>query len=210
MALVPARENRWTHITSGAAWKCFPTPKLTVRAHCGYRHGAAFCTVISSHPDKIRQAADRPNQRCAAIGAVIGSYRKEFRLDRKPEGSASRGVLYSRQGTYKRKPAWSETKRVSEFVAPRAGLEPATPRLTAECSTIELSGNSVIRPCVAGLVYIAPTRLLWVQEYSNAVHCDSFYTIPLTSSTCAVLGQLRFTAANLSPHVVSSAMRETP
>ena len=27
------------------------------------------------------------------------------------------------------------------FTAPRAGLEPATTRLTAECSTIELSRN---------------------------------------------------------------------
>src|SRR5713226_1032404 len=31
-------------------------------------------------------------------------------------------------------------------VAPRAGLEPATPRLTAGCSTIELSGNSINGP----------------------------------------------------------------
>ena len=29
-------------------------------------------------------------------------------------------------------------------MAPRAGLEPATTRLTAECSTIELSGNAVV------------------------------------------------------------------
>ena len=30
-------------------------------------------------------------------------------------------------------------------MAPRAGLEPATPRLTAECSTIELSGNAIFK-----------------------------------------------------------------
>ena len=29
----------------------------------------------------------------------------------------------------------------SFFMAPRVGLEPTTTRLTAECSTIELSGN---------------------------------------------------------------------
>ena len=31
-----------------------------------------------------------------------------------------------------------------QFLAPRAGLEPATTRLTAECSTIELSRNIII------------------------------------------------------------------
>ena len=30
------------------------------------------------------------------------------------------------------------------FLAPQVGLEPTTPRLTAECSTIELSRNNVI------------------------------------------------------------------
>ncbi len=34
-------------------------------------------------------------------------------------------------------------------MAPRAGLEPATTRLTAECSTIELSGNAVFRNALA-------------------------------------------------------------
>ena len=50
-------------------------------------------------------------------------------------------------------------------MAPRAGLEPATTRLTAECSTIELSGNAVVSVLqvvlAAGLEYIAPQESLW-------------------------------------------------
>ena len=37
----------------------------------------------------------------------------------------------------------TKSRKISGFYAPRAGLEPATLRLTAECSTIELSRNVV-------------------------------------------------------------------
>ena len=45
---------------------------------------------------------------------------------------------------------------------PRAGLEPATPRLTAACSTIELSRN---------VCYLSTTRLL----YHIIRECQAFF-----------------------------------
>src|SRR5882672_7810432 len=51
-------------------------------------------------------------------------------------------------------------QRCWERMAPRAGLEPATPRLTAGCSTIELSGNTVSGPARPLFVsQVSPTRL---------------------------------------------------
>ena len=44
-------------------------------------------------------------------------------------------------------------------VAPRAGFEPATKRLTAVCSTTELPRNIEIEKLVMGLVY--HRRILW-------------------------------------------------
>src|SRR4029434_4876649 len=59
-----------------------------------------------------------------------------FRLPR-PLVSASAAVRGSTGGLRSDAP-----RRPFRELAPRAGLEPATPRLTAGCSTIELSGNA--------------------------------------------------------------------
>ena len=68
-------------------------------------------------------SAGRGARRWAGVTAIP---RKARRRGRGPTRSKQK----NRRGTSGRK-----------LLAPRAGLEPATPRLTAECSTIELSGN---------------------------------------------------------------------
>ena len=45
--------------------------------------------------------------------------------------------------TYSRISAFLLFLRSSASLAPRVGLEPTTTRLTAECSTIELSRNNI-------------------------------------------------------------------
>ena len=69
-------------------------------------------------------------------------------------------------------------------MAPRAGLEPATVRLTAECSTIELSGNMVRG---AGLEPANPEgRRFTVSSncrYTTHAHCFNILT--------QILGQVK-------------------
>jgi hypothetical protein len=43
--------------------------------------------------------------------------------------------------------SWKVVNRREQVLAPRAGFEPATNRLTAGCSTTELPGNSAVLVC---------------------------------------------------------------
>lgn len=65
--------------------------------------------------------------------------------------------------------AVEETLKALENLAPRAGFEPATNRLTAGCSTTELPGNSCSD--VSGAAYSKPVSAL---QRSNSQFFSSF------------------------------------
>src|SRR2546426_3844008 len=72
-------------------------------------------------------------------------------------------------------------QRCWEGLAPRAGLEPATPRLTAGCSTIELSGNSIN----------GPARPLYVSQGLGIAKGTSPLTISALTSPLQLSPRLR-------------------
>ena len=60
-----------------------------------------------------------------------------------------------------------EILNLDKKMAPRRGLEPPTYRLTAECSTIELSRNVITNIIITGLIIFATLFSFFIKKISQ-------------------------------------------
>jgi hypothetical protein len=73
----------------------------------------------------------------------------------------------ARRGNKKPAKAWLSAGFVFGVVAPRAGLEPATERLTAVCSTTELPGINTLQSDISELGRNAKMKLLALPRFGG-------------------------------------------